>query len=166
MTPRPDDPRFQWRTRNPGRVLSNALQRFEDRVLALLAQAGWPDTRRTHINLTRHLDLQGTRITELARRAAMTNGAMSELIDQCHALGLVERVLDPLDRRARVVRFTDHGLRWLEAFGRALAQAEREMARAVGREPLAAAMAALALYGTPATPDGPDPRKDAAAMAD
>lgn len=153
MSPPPDDRRFQWRTRNPGRVLNNALQRFEDRVLALLAQAGWPDTRRTHVNLTRHLDLQGTRITELARRAAMTNGAMSELIDQCHALDLVERVSDPQDRRARVVRFTPHGLQWLEAFGRAVAQAEREMAREVGREALAAAMVALARYGTPAAQD-------------
>lgn len=149
MSPRSADKRFAWRGTNAGRLLDNALQRFEHRVLALLAGAGYPDTRRTHVNLTRHLDLEGTRITDLARRAAMTNGAMSELIDQCHALGLVERTLDPRDRRVRIVRFTAAGLQWLEAFGRAVAQAEREMAREVGKPELSASMAALARYAGP-----------------
>lgn len=120
----------------------------------LLADAGYPDTRRTHVNLTRHLDLDGTRITELARRAAMTNGAMSELIDQCQALGLVERAPDPADRRVRIVRFTAAGLRWLEAFGRAVTRAEREMAREVGRQALTDACTTLARYAAPPDEQG------------
>src|SRR5690625_3694661 len=93
---------YAWRVSNPGRVLINALQRFEARVLELMEQAGFADTRRSHINMTRHLELEGTRVTDLARRATMTNAAMTELINQCVALSLVERVSDPNDGRVRI----------------------------------------------------------------
>ena len=130
-----------WRLHNAGRILSNAVTRFEARVLALMEQAGYTGTRLSHVNLTRHLDLEGTRITELARRARMTNAAMTELIDQCEQLGLVQREADPADARARVVCFTEEGRLWLTAFGKALQKAERELVREIG-EP-----AAQALFG-------------------
>lgn len=129
----PNDPRaYLWRANNPGRVLSNALRRFEERVLELMSAAGHSSTRLSHVNLTRHLDLEGTRITELARRASITNPAMTELIDQCEALGLVERVPDSTDKRVRIVRFTPAGLDWLAAFGHAVAEAQAEMAEVIG----------------------------------
>lgn len=141
---------YLWRRHNPGRVLDNALRRFEDRVMELLREAGHSQTRRSHVNLTRHLDLEGTRITELARRAAMTNAAMTELIDQCEALALVERVPDPADGRARIVRFTPIGLAWLDAFGRAVARAQREMAEEVGKPAMAVLLDDIARYAAAA----------------
>lgn len=136
-----------WRTHNPGRILSNALRRFEERVMALMAERGHVHTRRSHVNLTRHLDLAGTRITELARRAAMTNAAMTELIDQCEAMGLVERQPDPSDKRARIVRFTPGGEKWLADFGRSVAKAQREMDDEIGAQKMKTICAALARYG-------------------
>ena len=103
------DSKDAWRLGNAGRILGNAVTRFEARVLELMSDAGHADTRLPHVNLTRHLDLDGTRITELARRAHMTNAAMTELIDQCEALGLVVREVDASDKRARTVQFTDAG---------------------------------------------------------
>jgi DNA-binding MarR family transcriptional regulator len=137
----------RWRTDNMGRLLSNALRRFEERVMALMIERGHVQMRRSLINLTRHLDLAGTRITDLARRAAMTNAAMSELIDQCEAIGLVERIADVADKRARIVRFTANGEEWLKDFGRAVAKAQREMAEEVGQQELSVMLAALARYG-------------------
>jgi DNA-binding MarR family transcriptional regulator len=137
---------YGWRARNPGRVLSNALRRFEERVLSLMSEAGYAQTRRPHVNLTRHLDLEGTRITELAKRAAMTNAAMTELIDQCEALGLVQRLQDPADGRVRLVCFTPSGLEWLDAFGRAVAQAETEMEKEIGIRCMRSLLADLAGY--------------------
>ena len=136
-----------WRTRNAGRILSNALRRFEERVLALMADSGYTQTRRSHVNFTRHLDLGGTRITELARRAAMTSAAMTELVDQCVAMGLVERVEDPSDKRVRIVRFTPWGRKWLVAFGRAVAIAESELASEVGVRNLSVLLNAMRRYG-------------------
>ena len=115
--------------------------------MTLMTEHGHMRTRRSHVNLTRHLDADGTRITELARRAAMTNAAMTELIDQCEALGLVERIADPSDKRVRIVRFTPAGEKWLNDFGRAVVQAQREMAAEVGQEALAKVLGALAAYG-------------------
>lgn len=135
-----------WRTRNAGRILSNALRRFEERVLALMEEMGHAGTRRSHVNLTRHLDLGGTRITELARRAAMTNAAMSELIDQCEGLGLVERGEDPTDKRVRIVRFTAAGTKWLNAFGHAVASAEEEMLKEIGDRSMSMLLTRLSRY--------------------
>ena len=143
---------YDWRRHNPGRVLDSALRRFEDRVMELLREAGHAQTRRSHVNLTRHLDLEGTRITELARRAAMTNAAMTELIDQCEALGLVERVPDPNDGRARIVRFTPSGLKWLDAFGDAVARAQCEMVKDVGERAMSVLLHDIARYAAASAP--------------
>lgn len=150
-----DGPAYAWRSRNPGRALNNALRRFEERVLEVMRETGHAGTLRSHIHLTRHLDIAGTRITELARRAAMTNAAMTELIDQCSERGLVERVADPADARVRIVRFTPAGLAWLDAFGRAVADAEREMAAVIGPTVLAKLIPALTRYGGGADPGSP-----------
>lgn len=118
--------------------------------MQLMREAGQSQTRRSHVNVTRHLDLEGTRITELARRAAMTNAAMTELIDQCEALALVERIPDPADGRARIVRFTSAGLIWLDSFGLAVARAQREMAEEVGKPAMAVLLEDIARYAAAA----------------
>lgn len=146
IPPQPRRDRDGWRLGNAGRVLSDAVTRFEARVLDLMVLSGHAGTRLPHVNLTRHLDLEGTRITELARRARMTNAAMTELIDQCEAMGLVVREVDASDKRARTVFFTDAGRAWLSAFGKAVKKAEREMLADIGPEASAVLLPALARY--------------------
>src|SRR3981189_276522 len=53
-----------WRHDNIGRLLNNAVRRFEGRVLEMMGEAGYADTRIAHVNLTRNLDVEGTRLTE------------------------------------------------------------------------------------------------------
>jgi DNA-binding MarR family transcriptional regulator len=137
----------EWRHHNIGRLLTNALSRFEKRVLEILEQNGHGRIRASHINLTRNLDVSGTITTELARRADMTKQAMGEIVEQCEKLGLVERVRDKRDARAKIVRFTQAGLEWLEAFHVALTQAEQEMRDELGYLRTDAIAAALELYG-------------------
>lgn len=136
-----------WRHDNVGRLLNNAVARFESRVLELMAQSGHPKARIAHVSLTRNLGLEGTRVSELARRAGMTKQAMGELVSQCAAMKLVVSRADPLDKRARVVRFTSSGLEWLGAFRKAVDQAEREMRAEVGSIWMDGLRGALALYG-------------------
>ena len=121
-----------WRHANVGRLLNNAIRRFEARVLEIMSANGHTQTRMAHVSLTRNLDASGTRLTELARRADMTKQAMGELVEQCMALGLVERTIDPKDRRARVISFTPAGLLWLQAFCEAVDIAESEMRSELG----------------------------------
>ncbi|MGJ5152628.1 MULTISPECIES: MarR family winged helix-turn-helix transcriptional regulator [unclassified Bradyrhizobium] len=136
-----------WRHANVGRLLNNAVRRFESRVLQLMAEGGHGGTRIAHVSLTRNLDVEGTRLTELARRASMSKQAMGELVDQCVELGLVSREADPSDRRARLVRFTPAGLKWLEAFGDAVDVAEAEMRKELGKVVMDAILQGLSAYG-------------------
>ncbi|WP_316162876.1 MarR family winged helix-turn-helix transcriptional regulator [Bradyrhizobium sp. SZCCHNRI20481] len=136
-----------WRHANVGRLLNNAVRRFESRVLQLMAESGHGETRIAHVSLTRNLDVEGTRLTELARRASMSKQAMGELVDQCAELRLVSREADPSDRRARLVRFTPAGLKWLEAFGDAVDVAEGEMRKELGKAAMDAILQGLQAYG-------------------
>jgi DNA-binding MarR family transcriptional regulator len=136
-----------WRHANIGRLLNNAVRRFEARVLELMSASGHEETRIAHVSLTRNLDVEGTRLTELARRASMSKQAMGELVDQCVELGLVDRVADPSDGRARIVKFTPAGLTLLDAFRDAVDVAEHEMRAELGKAAMDAILKGLAVYG-------------------
>lgn len=134
-----------WRLTHLGRLLGHALRRFDERVLHLMAHnievplalsnlAARAQISAAHIHITRHLDLQGTRLTDLAQKAGMSKQAMGDLVDQCEAWGLVTRDPDPRDARARLVQFTPTGLLWLQAFREAVAQAEKEFRAEVGQD--------------------------------
>ena len=134
-----------WRLTHLGRLLGHAMRRFDERVLNLMAHnievplalsnlAARSQISAAHVHVTRHLDLQGTRLTELAQKAGMSKQAMGDLVDQCEAWGLVTREPDPRDARARLVQFTPTGLLWLQAFKEAVAQAEREFRQEVGQD--------------------------------
>jgi DNA-binding MarR family transcriptional regulator len=131
-----------WRQTHLGRLLGHALRRFDERVLVLMARnvevplalsnlAARGQVGAAHIHITRHLAVEGSRLTDLAARAGMSK---QDLVDQCEAWGLVRRAPDPHDKRARQVLFTAAGLLWLDAFQGAVAQAEDEFRQAVGRD--------------------------------
>ncbi|WP_066552896.1 MarR family winged helix-turn-helix transcriptional regulator [Croceicoccus bisphenolivorans] len=136
-----------WRHSTIGRILGDALRRYESRVLEILEQNGHEHIRSSHINLTRNLDIGGTITTELARRAAMTKQAMGEIVEQCEKLGLVERIPDKRDARAKIVRFTAAGIEWLSAFRLAIEQTEQEMRDELGFLRTDAIASALKTYG-------------------
>jgi len=154
----PDD---RWRTTHLGRQMGEALRRFDERVLHLMAHdanvplalsnlAARDQIGAAHIHITRHLSLQGSRLTELAARAGMSKQAMGDLVDQCEAWDLVRRAPDPLDRRARLIVFTATGLLWLEAFRLAVARAETEFRAQVGDEVATIVALGLEAYGSAA----------------
>ncbi|GKS76542.1 MarR family winged helix-turn-helix transcriptional regulator [Acidovorax sp. SUPP950] len=134
-----------WRQTHLGRLLGHAMRRFDARVLELMAHnvevplalsnlAARDQVSAAHVHITRHLSLDGDRLTDLAQRAGMTKQSMADLVDQCVAWGLVVREPDPRDARARRVCFTAAGLAWLQAFRDAVAQAEAEFRMEVGDE--------------------------------
>jgi DNA-binding MarR family transcriptional regulator len=134
-----------WRQTHLGRLLGLSMRRFDTRVLHLMANnvdvplalsnlAARGQVTAAHIHITRHLALQGSRLTELAELAGMSKQAMGKLVDQCEAWGLVTRAADSRDARAKLVRFTPDGLAWLGAFQLAVAHAEAELREAVGAE--------------------------------
>ena len=134
-----------WRQSHPGHWLRLALERFDTRVMELMAHhpgvplglsnlAARGQVSAAHIHITRHLATEGSRLTELAQRAGMTKQAMGTLVNQCEAWGLVTRGPDPHDARARRVLFTPTGLAWLQGFRDAVTQAEAEFRAEVGND--------------------------------
>jgi len=134
-----------WGQAHVGHWLRLALERFDARVLDLVARnpavplglsnlAARAQVGAAHIHITRHLPPQGARLTELAQRAGMTKQAMAALVTQCEAWGMVQREHDPRDARARRIVFTASGLAWLQAYQGAVDQAQAELAQAVGDE--------------------------------
>ena len=107
------DPPSKARDRGPllGALLRFAYQSVIRRVLGRLSAAGFDDVQPAHFAPLQALwDCpEGARATELAARARITKQSMSELVEQLALRGYVERVPDPLDGRARLVRITTLG---------------------------------------------------------
>ena len=134
-----------WRQAHLGRLLGHAMRRFDERVISLMAQhidvplalahlAARDKVSAAHIHITRHLPLTGARLSDLASMAGMSKQAMGDLVTQCEAWGVVERLPDSLDSRAKRIVFTETGLAWVRAFEQAVAQAESEFREAVGAD--------------------------------
>jgi DNA-binding MarR family transcriptional regulator len=101
------------REQHVGRLLLLAHRAFSARAAVLLQERGYPEVALRHIDLLPHIDVAGTRSTVLAGRVAMTKQGTGKLVAELEGLGLVERVPDPADGRAMLVRFTDAGMRFL-----------------------------------------------------
>jgi len=86
----------------------------------------------TLIHITRHLSREGSRLIDLAQSAGMSKQAMGDLVTQCEQWGLVQRIPEPKDGRARRIVYTVTGLGWLHAFEQAVAQTEAEFRQEVG----------------------------------
>lgn len=137
--------------------LGHAQRRFDARVLQLMARdvqgplalsnlAARAQVSAAQGHIMRHLSLQGDRLTALAERAGMTKQSMAQIVDECQAWGLVVRERDARDARARLVRFTPLGLQWLQAFGRAVAQAQAEFRAEVGDDVATVVALGLEVY--------------------
>lgn len=87
---------------------------------------------RSHSLVFSHLDPDGTRPAEIARRAGISRQAVGQTVAQMKELGLVKLAPDPTNRRARLVQPTAKGRRALERYGTGSAAAEKALARRIG----------------------------------
>lgn len=121
-----------WRAQSTGRLMSMSARHFAGEALAVARGKGRHDIAEGLLALFRNLDLDGTRLTDIAIRARMTKQSMRELIDRAEALGFVGRYPDPGDRRAKIIRFEPSGLEMLEDLRDGIEQAEDAFRRAAG----------------------------------
>lgn len=116
-----------WRGVDAGRMMVLTRRLFVADVLGVVREGG-ADFTEVQLALFRGLDLDGTRLTDLAARAGMTKPAMAEIVDKAVASGLVARHPDPADRRAKIVSLTVQGRRMLDLMGAGVARAEARLA--------------------------------------
>jgi DNA-binding MarR family transcriptional regulator len=92
-------------------LFRNTARLMVDELVERLDAAGYPDISATYHPVFENIDRDGTRLTDLAARAAMTHQSMGELVATLEQRGYVERRPDPSDGRARLVALTPQGRR-------------------------------------------------------
>ena len=145
----------KWRTGNAGRWLAAAARVFVRDVLRVVHEDGFASVSEVQLRLFRHIDLDGTRLTEIAARAGTTKQAAAELLDKAESLGLVTRQPDPMDGRAKIVSFTPAGLDLLDGVRKGTEIAERRAAHVIGKAFVAELRAHLAPYVSASRQDAP-----------
>jgi DNA-binding MarR family transcriptional regulator len=125
------------------RLLDVAFDDFSDEVYRRVEAAGIRDIRPGHGCVFGNIEPEGSRLTDLAERARMTKQSVGEMASDLERRGYVERVPDPSDGRAKIIRLTARG-REVQALGRRLIDdVEREWAERYGEERVAALRDAL-----------------------
>ncbi|HEV2061593.1 MAG TPA: MarR family transcriptional regulator [Solirubrobacteraceae bacterium] len=97
-----------------------------------LADRGFADFRPSLGTIGQHVADGGSRVTDLARLAQVSKPTVVYLVDELERLGYVERVADPADRRAKLVRLTRRGLRAQEAARAIVGEIEADWSRLLG----------------------------------
>ncbi|WP_432765772.1 MarR family winged helix-turn-helix transcriptional regulator [Nocardia cyriacigeorgica] len=115
-----------------GLLLFLPYRSMENRVFAALAEAGYADITLAQARIVQRIGPDGTRLTDLAEQAQVTKQTAGFLVDQLERAGYVERVPDPTDGRARLVRLSVRGQRATAVANTVAAEVEDEWARHLG----------------------------------
>src|SRR5687768_17254144 len=88
--------------------------------------------RQAHTRLLPHLDFEGTRMVDLAKKMDVTKQAVSQLVTELEMVGFVELVPDPDDGRAKRVRLTRRGVEGIQRGLGVLTSLEKDLEREIG----------------------------------
>jgi DNA-binding MarR family transcriptional regulator len=111
------------------RAIERAVHR---QVLAVLVANGYPDIRIPHITFLAHMTTAGRRLSEFAELMQVTRSAASQIASALEAQGLVERVPDPSDGRAALIRATPAAGRGFRVARARIAEIEGEWTELLG----------------------------------
>ena len=81
---------------------------MNDRVIRAMREAGF-DVTVAQARIAQRIAEDGSRLTDLAEQAQVTKQTASLLVTALEREGLVERIPDPADGRAILIRFTRKG---------------------------------------------------------
>jgi DNA-binding MarR family transcriptional regulator len=115
-----------------GILAARLLFAVQDELYERLEEAGHGRLTRLHGAVIAHLDEDGTRATELARRSGRHKQVIGRIADELEALGYVERRPEPGDRRAKLVVPTAAGREAMRLSDEVIADIERKQVNVLG----------------------------------
>jgi len=95
---------------NLPRLLREFSRDFERRIRQGLSARGHEHIRTAHNVVFANLGAGAVRVTELARRAQVTQQAMGKMLKELERMGYISRRTDNGDKRAKEIRLTARGL--------------------------------------------------------
>lgn len=120
-------------TDNAGFLLAKASQRFNELLVAGLAEKGFPEVRPSYGSVLVPLFTAGDlRLGEIAGQARLSKQALTGLVALCEKEGLVTRERDPDDGRAFRISLTPRGRRLQQAAEATLAELDDEIVAELG----------------------------------
>lgn len=122
---------------NLGLLLFIPYRWMEARVFDALAAAGFDDFTPAQARVFQRIAPGGSRLTTLAEQAQITKQSAGFLVDQLARAGYVERVPDPSDARARLIRIAPRGARAVPLAAAAVAEAEAAWTAHLGADRVA-----------------------------
>ncbi|MFC7597466.1 MarR family winged helix-turn-helix transcriptional regulator [Terrabacter sp. GCM10028922] len=117
-----------------------------------LARAGYTDMTIAQARIAARIEPGGSRVTRLAEAAQVTKQTAGFLVEQLERAGYVERVPDPTDGRAMLVKLAARGHAAREAVLPALAEVEAQWLAHIGPERMAQLRETLKLLRAVADP--------------
>ncbi len=117
---------------NLAALLRIPFQALVEELHHRLADEGYGDIRPAHTLIFSVLGPEGMPLSELTARTQTTKQVMNYLLNVVEESGYVERIPDPNDGRARIVRLTPRGLEASRAGQAIIRDIEQEWAEAFG----------------------------------
>ena len=115
-----------------GALLTIPRTVINQRVWEESERHGFTDISAAHLVALQSLRPEGMRLTELAARAGMAKQSMGYLVQELERAGYLERVQDPDDGRAKIIRRTDRGWAFQRLAGEVVAKVEEEWQELIG----------------------------------
>lgn len=136
-------------------LLFKAARLVDESAVAEIRAASGKPFRRAHTGLFPHIDLEGTRLTVLAQRVGTSKQAVAQLVDELVDFGVLVRLPDPDDGRAKRIAFAQGGAVLLEGLDvlRRFDEAIRELLGADDAEIVHRALARIVAHFDAPAPD-------------
>ena len=90
-------------------LLRRTSRLMVEEISERMQAAGFADAPSSHHPVFENIDPEGTRLTVLAARTGLTHQAVAQVVADLEGRGFVERIPDPSDGRARLIRLTEDG---------------------------------------------------------
>jgi DNA-binding MarR family transcriptional regulator len=118
---------------NTGLLLFIPYRAMEARVFKALAAKGYDDFTPAQARVFQRIAPGGSRLTDLAEQALITKQSAGFLVDQLERAGYVERVPDPSNARARLIRIAERGRQMLPLVASVVSEVEAEWTEHLGK---------------------------------
>jgi DNA-binding MarR family transcriptional regulator len=119
---------------NMAQLLRIPFQALVTELHERLEKVGYGDIRPTHTLIFALVSAEGIRLTELAERSQLTKQLVNYLVTAMEERGYVERIPDPTDGRAKLVRLTQRGQEAVAAGAKIIESIEQEWAGLIGEQ--------------------------------